>query len=112
MKKKTIAIALAAVLVLVAVPALAFAASTTAFGPQFAAQGNVQPVLGASASTCARAAAGVCQGYTDTNNNGVCDSYDNGTCPGAQGNGSGADYGHHNRSNGHGHGNAHGCMNR
>lgn len=110
MKKRTIAIAAALMLAVVAVPTIALANAMPAALPKAPATMQetqvAAPVAERAVAPCANFADadndGVCdncdataqgthhRGYVDADNDGVCDNYAAGTCPGnGQGNGCG-----------------------
>lgn len=86
MKKRTIAIAAALMLAVVAVPTIAFANAMPAALPK--ALATMQETQ--AAVPAAERAAALCANFADADNDGVCDNYAAGTCPGnGQGGGCG-----------------------
>ena len=83
MKKRTVAIALVALLAVAAVPTIAFASAqggATTTEP-VVVRGIADPAPAAQkAVEAASTAAPACPGYVDADNDGVCDNYAAGTC--------------------------------
>ena len=91
MKKRTVVIALVALLAVAAVPTIAFASAqggATTTEPVVARGIADSAPAAQKAVEAASTAAPACPGYVDADNDGVCDNYAAGTCAG-QGNGRG-----------------------
>lgn len=91
MKKRTVAIALVALLTVAAVPTIAFASAqggATTTEPVVARGIADSAPVAQKAVEAASTAAPACPGYVDADNDGVCDNYASGACAG-QGNGRG-----------------------
>lgn len=84
MKKRTVAIALVALLAVAAVPTIAFASAqgVAATTEPIVAQGMVDSVPAAqkAVEAASTAAAPACPGYVDADGDGVCDNYATGAC--------------------------------
>ena len=83
MKKRTVAIALVALLTVAAVPTIAFASAqggATTTEPVVARGIADSAPVAQKAVEAASTAAPACPGYVDADNDGVCDNYAAGTC--------------------------------